>query len=73
MFLAAKSKPGKDAGSVRIQGIRARLRTPSGAALQPTGRERTSGREHLTTPREEIALGRTDDLDRGPVQVGQEL
>src|SRR5438105_4154707 len=31
---AAKSKPEKDAGSVRSRRLRARLRTPSGAALQ---------------------------------------
>src|SRR6266545_3589197 len=32
--LAAKSKPGKDAGSARSRRLRARLRTPHGAALQ---------------------------------------
>src|SRR6266540_764795 len=32
--LAAKSKPGKDAGSARSRRLRARLRTPPGAALQ---------------------------------------
>src|SRR4051795_468553 len=37
---AAKSEPGKDAGSVRSRRLRARLRTPRGDALQPhPGRE----------------------------------
>src|SRR5882672_6367922 len=38
--LAAKSKPGKDAGSARSRRLRARLRTRHGAALQ-----RARGRE----------------------------
>jgi hypothetical protein len=46
MILAAKSKTDKDAGSVRIRRIRARLRTQPGAALQAPGHESRSGREH---------------------------
>ena len=42
----AKSKPGKDAGSVRMPVIRMRPRTRPGAALQPPEREETSGAVH---------------------------
>src|SRR5689334_897530 len=42
---AAKSKPGKDAGSARSQWLRARPRTPPGAALQrPGGCQTRTGR-----------------------------
>jgi hypothetical protein len=44
MILGTKSKPGKDAGSVRIRGIRMRPRTQLGAALQAPGHDRISDR-----------------------------
>src|SRR6266481_5741928 len=49
---AAKSKRGKDAGSVRSRRLRARLRTPPGAALQRPGEcetraGRVRSREHV--------------------------
>src|SRR5262249_37616703 len=40
----AKSKPDKDAGSVRSRRLRARLRTPDGAALQPPERDMVAER-----------------------------
>src|SRR5688572_26914484 len=40
----AKRKPRKDAGSVRSRRLRARLRTPRGAALQPLGECEMGGR-----------------------------
>jgi hypothetical protein len=46
MLRHAKSKRGKDAGSARIALIRARLRTPPGAALQPPERAGTRGAAH---------------------------
>src|SRR5438552_10349565 len=43
-FLAAKTKPRKDAGSVRSRRLRARLRTPRGAGLQPARKCEAGGR-----------------------------
>src|SRR5262249_29012950 len=58
--LAAKSKPGKDAGSARSRTLRARLRTPPGAALQRAREcEMRGGPPSL--------LGRLDDLHELPV------
>ena len=57
LLLTAKSKPGKDAGSVRIRRIRTRPRTQPGTALQAAGHECSSGREHL--------VGEYDAVDPG--------
>jgi hypothetical protein len=44
MLSRAKTKPDKDAGSVRSRRLRARLRTPTGAGLQPREPASVAGR-----------------------------
>src|SRR5438477_4806222 len=46
---AAKTKPGKDAGSVRSRRLRARLRTPPGAGLQRPAECAGRGRDRKST------------------------